>query len=106
MSKRLGILASIILYGVFKALPLLSGPAIELSSPVNGQTATNHTLIISGIAKNTETLLLNGTILPIDGKGNFSKALTLPTGGAILSLTATDRFGKQRMEERTVFIPK
>ncbi len=106
MTKLIGLLAllALILYGVFEVFPLLQGPAILLTSPVEGQTFGEHTLVLAGVAEHTETLLLNGTILPIDGQGRFSKTLTLPSGGAILSLTATDRFGKQETLERSVLI--
>lgn len=89
-------------YGLTKAWPLLAGPSIRLNPEGIDETGT---LTLSGIALRTETLLLNGAILLIDEQGNFSKALTLPSGGAILSLTATDRFGRQDHETRTVIVP-
>ena len=97
------LLLLVVIYGLFKAYPLLSGPEIRLSPEPT--TAQNGTVTISGRALHTETLILNGGILLIDGQGNFSKTLTLPSGGAILSLTATDRFGRSRSIERSVFVP-
>jgi hypothetical protein len=93
------------LYGGFKALPLLSGPSIHLTSPQEAERFDSGLVVLSGVAEHTENLYLNGSILPIDAEGRFSTTLTLPHGGAILSLTATDRFGKEIRTRRSVFVP-
>lgn len=108
MLVRLGtasILALLLLYGAFEAWPLLSGPALSITSPKDFETVTDGRLTLSGTAKHTETLLFAGGTLLIDEEGNFETVLTLPSGGVILSLTATDRFGRSRTEQRTVFVP-
>ena len=99
------VLLLVILYGSYKALPLLAGPSLTLTSPVETQVFRDNTVSISGVAKRTEKLTLNGTLLPIDAEGRFSKTLIISSGGAILSLTATDRFGKSIGVSRSVFIP-
>jgi hypothetical protein len=99
-----GIILILVLgYGLVKAWPLLRGPEIRLNPEVPGQAA--GVVTISGRAVHTETLLLNGGILLIDSDGNFEKTLTLPPGNAILSLTATDRFGRSVYERHDVFVP-
>jgi hypothetical protein len=90
-------------YGLIKAWPLLSGPSIHFHKDVPG--AVPGVVTISGRAPHTETLTLNGGILLIDEDGNFEKTLTLPQGGAILSLTATDRFGRSSYSRRAVWSP-
>lgn len=92
-------------YGVIKAIPLIAGPQIEVTSPVDYQTVPDGFVTISGRAVHTSTLTLNGAPFLIDEKGYFETTLLLPSGGAILSLTATDRFGRQTSVERNVFIP-
>jgi Glucodextranase, domain B len=94
-------------YGGLKGYPLLRGPLISLAvEPQNADPYSEPDFTtISGTAVHTETLLLNGSTLLIDKDGHFEKRLTLPRGGAILSLTATDRFGKSRSIERTVITP-
>lgn len=92
-------------YGATRAWPLVSGPSLTIASPTPQQTITDGRLLIKGTAKHTETLWLNGSPLLIDEAGNFETTLVLPTGGAILSLTATDRFGHEITEHRTVFVP-
>jgi hypothetical protein len=105
---RAGTLIALVLlagYGVFKAVPLLSGPEITLSSPAEGQSFGDGFVLIEGIASHTENLSLDGAPLLIDAKGHFATTLVLPHGSAILSLTATDRFGKSENVRRTIFVP-
>ncbi len=103
LSGAIGILLALVAgYGFLKAIPLLSGPQIRVSAlSTNGDGLT----ALSGTAVHTETLSLNGGTLLIDSNGAFSKTMTLPRGSAILTLTATDRFGRSRTTERTVVTP-
>lgn len=92
-------------YGAKEAYPLIAGPSIRIDSPIDYATYPDGEVLVSGVASRTETLYLNGGPLLIDQKGNFNTSLTLPQGGAILSLTATDRFGRTRTVRRNVYIP-
>lgn len=92
-------------YGVVKGLPVVLGPEITLSSPTDGQAFEGGLVLVEGVAKRTENLSLNEAVLLIDASGHFSTTLVLPQGGAILSLTATDRFGKSTSLRRTIFVP-
>lgn len=108
MALRIGIaflLTLLLIYGVVKALPLLTGPSIRIDSPVAYQAFSDGFVQIQGTARHTETLTLNDGPLLIDESGHFATSLVLPHGSAILSLTATDRFGRSRLERRTVFVP-
>ncbi len=98
-------LVALVFYGVWKATPLLSGPVLQLESPTQGQSFPDGAVIVSGIARHTEKLTLNGAPLLIDGSGTFATTLDMPPGGAILSLTVTDRFGRTHTEQRSVFVP-
>jgi hypothetical protein len=96
------LLAVILGYGLMKALPLLTGPVIHITTLTSDETGLT---ILSGTAIHTKTLTLNGGTLLIDENGAFSKSLTLPRGDVILSLTATDRFGREQTTRRDVIIP-
>lgn len=98
-------LALLLVYGAIKAYPLLSGPSLTIDSPTPYATVPDGFLTLSGTAKRTETLTLNGAVLLIDENGHFSTTLTLPQGDAILSLTARDRFGRSVHGVRTVHVP-
>jgi hypothetical protein len=99
------VLATLALYGIWKATPLLSGPVLRLQSPAQAQTFADGAVLVSGVALHTEKLTLNGAPLLIDRDGNFTTTLDMPPGGAILSLTVTDRFGRTHTEQRSVFVP-
>ncbi len=92
-------------YGLLEARHLISGPSIIIDIPSNYTTFEDGFVRVSGTAKNTENLSLNGGPLPIDETGVFEKIILYPSGSGILTLTATDRFGRQVSEERTIFIP-
>ena len=92
-------------YGALEAWPLLTGPSLAIESPSRLAYLPDGNAQIIGRASRTETLWLDGAPLLIDEKGNFATTLLLPSGGAILSLTATDRFGNEITERRTVFVP-
>ena len=90
-------------YGAVAAWPILTGPRISIDSPGDYALLPDGHAAIEGRALHTETLWLNGAPLLMDESGRFSALLTLPSGGAILSLTATDRFGREITERRSVF---
>ncbi|HEY0010926.1 MAG TPA: hypothetical protein VGB97_03395 [Candidatus Paceibacterota bacterium] len=97
------VLILVVGYGLVKAWPLVRGPELTLEPVTQGDVP--GVVSFRGRALHTETLTLNGGILLIDDRGYFEKTLTLPSGGAILSLTATDRFGRSSYERLTVLVP-
>lgn len=99
------VLSLLVVYGVIKAVPILMGPSIRIDAPVDFSTSPDGFTTLSGRAVHTQTLTLNGAPFLIDEKGRFEGTLLLPKGGAILSLVATDRFGRTTSETRTVYIP-
>lgn len=99
------LLVAVLLYGGMEAAPLIAGPHIKLTSPTLGVVITEGVVSITGTAKRAESLELNGGRLLIEENGNFAKEITLPKGGAVLSLVATDRFGRTDNLQRAVFVP-
>jgi hypothetical protein len=99
------VLVLLVGYGAIKAFPLLRGPYIELAIPSDYTSSPDGYVVLKGVAHNTEALFLNNGPLLIDPEGGFEKRLLLPRGGAILTLVASDRFGRQTTERRTIYIP-
>lgn len=91
-------------YGMFEAAPLLRGPVLTLSSPVYA-SAPDGFFTVEGSATHAESLTLNGAPLLIDEEGRFSCLMLLPSGGAILSITAEDRFGRTVTKRIAVAVP-
>ncbi|HRH24260.1 MAG TPA: hypothetical protein PK109_01560 [Candidatus Paceibacterota bacterium] len=92
-------------YGAVKAFPLVRGPHLQIDTPTNYTTSEDGFTTISGVAHNTEALFLNGGPLLIDPEGRFYETLLLPSGGAILTLTANDRFGRTVTERLQIYVP-
>ncbi len=108
MNPRLGIallILCIVIYGMVRAIPLISGPHIVLTSPEAGQKYTDGFVTVSGSLVHAQNVSLDGMPLLTDEHGNFSSTITLPPGNSILTITAQDRFGRHASEERTVYIP-
>jgi len=98
------VLCAIAIYGMVEAWPLLRGPVLSIASPINGATATDGIVTISGKAVRAAALTLNGAPILHEENGDFSSTLTLPRGSSILTLVAVDRFGKRATDVRTVFV--
>lgn len=108
MMIRIGIFAALLMlggYSIVQAWPLISGPSITIDSPLPESRSLDAFITISGTAHHTESLYLNGGPLLIDENGRFEKTLVLAPGGAILSLTAADRFGRSATERRQILVP-
>lgn len=93
-------------YGIIEAWPLMSGPHLNILSPVNNDTlSADGITTVTGTASRVSLLSLNGAPLLHDEKGSFSSTLTFPRGGSILTFVATDRFGRRITETRSIFVP-
>lgn len=99
------VLLALIGYGLLEARHLIAGPSITLDSPSDYTAFADGFVPVNGVANNTKNLTLNGDLLPIDEAGRFANTLLLPQGGGILSLTATDRFGRSVTVRRMIYVP-
>ena len=92
-------------YGTTEAWPLITGPSIFIASPADNALYPGGIVVVSGKAKRTSAITLNGESLLRDQNGNFSSTLTFPLGGSILTFVATDRFGRTVTATRSIFVP-
>lgn len=99
------VLALVLCYGLFEAYPLLAGPGLALASPADGAHAADGVVVVSGRAVRTVALTLDGDPLLPNESGTFATTLALPPGGSILTLKATDRFGRSETVTRTIYVP-
>ncbi|HVX90202.1 MAG TPA: hypothetical protein VHC20_01010 [Candidatus Paceibacterota bacterium] len=91
-------------YGAVEALPLIEGPALHASVTLDA-SSTPGVVTLSGQAFRVTELALDGSPILTDDHGNFSRLIVLPRGASIMSLTATDRFGRSVTREETVYVP-
>ncbi len=106
MTRYLIAAALIILagYGFIEVRPLALGPSLSIAR-VAADPAAPDLITVAGHVARTVALTLDGAPVLPQEDGSFSSTFALPSGGSILTLTATDRFGRSISRTRTVFIP-
>jgi hypothetical protein len=96
------VLLALLGYGATRAAPLLLGPSLTLSPTDVDAAGIAH---LAGHTKRVTALSVNGAPLPVDEEGMFSRIIVLPPGSVILTLTATDRFGRTITKRESVYVP-
>lgn len=95
---ELGLVVLLILvacfYGATKAYPLIAGPSVVIYSPQDGETVASSTFELSGKAKRVKEIRVQGRPIPIDTDGHFVELLVAMEPYTILTITATDFYGK------------
>ena len=107
MTKQLIVLVLIALvgYGFLEARPLVAGPSLLITSPLDNASFPGGVVTVTGEARRTAGLTVNGAPLLHEESGRFSSALTFPRGGSILTFEARDRFGRTVTAVRSIFVP-
>jgi len=89
-------------YGVYKALPIILGPKIELVSPIENETVEGTTVTVRGTVYRTKVLLINSVPTSFNEDGNFESKLAIYPGSNILIIEAIDRFDRVNKITRSV----
>jgi hypothetical protein len=82
-------------YGLFESRKIIEGPVITIESPLDGSATSSTSLRIAGTAENISFLSINDKPSFTDETGHFAELLSLPPGFTILTVAATDRFGRK-----------
>ncbi len=91
-----------VVYGVFKALPYLSGPEVIITSPKDGDHVGTTTFVMTGKAIRARELYLSGKSVTVDPEGNFKETFVSYTPYTILTIEAVDRHNKRSLQTLTV----
>lgn len=86
-------------YALFQARNLIAGPELTISGPAE-QVHTERMITLRGTAENIASLTLNGRTIFTDEQGTFEETLVLENGYTIMTLTATDRYGRETSASR------
>jgi hypothetical protein len=80
-------------YAYFQAHNLILGPSLTLSEE---QSQLQHEMLVElrGVAENVVTLTVNGKPITTNERGVFMHPLVLEQGYTIVTLIATDRYGR------------
>lgn len=76
-------------------LSFSSAPPLEVSSPVDGQTVKERTLV-SGKTDKDVSVKIDGALISVSSDGSFEEEIILPRGDNILTIEAVSRQGKKR----------
>ena len=101
----LAVLFLFVSYGLLEAWPLIEGPSLSLSSPVNNAVIPDGIVNVRGTAARAAQLTLDGASILHEKNGDFSSVIALPRGCSLLTLVAVDRFGKHVTATRNIFVP-
>lgn len=92
--------AAIGVYVYTNTQTLIAGPRISITSPADGALiATSSAVSVTGSVKHATHVNLNGRAITIDQHGRFREQLLLMPGYNIISIYATDRFGRTHTRE-------
>ncbi len=78
------------------------GPVITLANLTEGMVVSDLSLRVSGQVDPGSTLTLNGSVIPVDNRGNFSAVVALRNGANLITVSATDRAGNTTTVQRGV----
>ena len=82
-------------YVLFQARFIILGPEISIQSPRDGATVPAGLLTLTGTARNIAFISLDDRPIFIDQHGNWSEKLLVPAGLSIMTIKASDRFGRE-----------
>lgn len=102
----LAAVAAVVAVGFFSYLYLelrsfVSEPRLVIESPMDGAVVGDEA-VVRGKADPRAVVLINGEETVVDEDGGFAERLALTAGLNVISVSATNRFGKER--ERTVSV--
>jgi len=90
-----GIIVTILVaYGLFQSRTLLEGPNVAIEYPADGATVHESMVQIKGSTENISSITLNGRSIHVRQNGVFREPVVLSQGYNIVTVTATDRFGR------------
>lgn len=92
--------ACLVAYVVFQARFIIEGPLLTFSTPTHN-IQNERITTISGKSENIVSLTLNGREIYTDKSGYFNEAIVLENGYTIVTLTARDRYGRERSYEQS-----
>lgn len=101
-SIKIGVVSTtvvlLMVYGVYQARTLITGPKLQLESPLDGSAFVNPLITIAGNAHNISIITLNDRPISTDQQGNFSEKLLLSPGYTIIKVQASDKFGRETQQ--------
>jgi hypothetical protein len=86
-------------YATWRSLSYARGPGIKVFQPLSGVSLNTKTVDVVGRAERVSSLTVNGNPISIDETGNFKETIAVFPGVNIITLSATDQFGRKGSEQ-------
>lgn len=92
---------ALVAYFGFQARFLIEGPRLSFTDEL---TTIQHEryVTLSGIAKNSTRIMLNGREIVTDATGAFQEPVVLENGYSVVRIEARDRYGRTSVLERAI----
>lgn len=81
-------------YGLYKALPIIIGPKVEIITPKNGEIVEGTSIEVRGNVSRAKALYINHIPTAFTETGSFVTRFALYPGSNILIVDVEDRFGR------------
>ena len=103
MKRILIVLAVLVVlsYSLFEARKLLEGPEITIEFPADGSATSSAVATVVGTAQNISFLTINDAPSYTDEAGTFVYRYSPPAGYTMVTVAATDRFGRRASKSIT-----
>lgn len=89
-------------YGCWRIYPLISGPKITVSSPIDGEMVSSTTFQVLGHVSHVKNISLQGRPIPVDKNGNFAEIIVGQKPYTKIVFNATDFYDKTITKTITV----
>ncbi len=92
----------IVIYLFFQYRFAFISPPLEVISPKEGAVFSKQEVLVKGKTDSSATVYINGEGVTVDSKGNFVKTVDVFSGKTTITISATNRFGKETILKRHV----
>lgn len=108
LSAGIIILLSVLIlaYALFRSRDLLFGIRLTTAGITDGMTATVPILDFSGVARHANGITVDGKTVALSEDGSWHDSLALLDGYNIVTVSATDKFGRTTTRSYRVYYKK
>lgn len=100
----IGLFVVLILYIFFQYKAALFNPSLTITSPAVGTVVTGQSVTVSGTTDPNNTITINNTAVFVDSSGNYIKQISVFPGSTMITVKATNSFGKTTTMERQISV--
>lgn len=96
------LLSATVIFGIYKATPLLLGPSVDIATPVDGQILEGNIAVLRGTVVRANALYINGVQVLYTEHGIFETRVPLYRGNNLIHVEVTDKYGRSKKTTLTV----